>query len=130
MKRKDKGILLGIWGTCCYGTNPLFALPLFAAGITSNSVLFYRYGFALIIFGEGTGHLLKYFLNLFKTAAQKNFVENLFARSRSFDAAGCGFCNFFAYLVSELYLYRCRHCLNNFVYISDYGGTDDGDVFP
>lgn len=51
MKRKDKGILLGIWGTCCYGTNPLFALPLFAAGITSNSVLFYRYGFALIIFG-------------------------------------------------------------------------------
>ncbi len=51
MKRKNRGILLGIWGTCCYGMNPLFALPLFAAGITSNSVLFYRYGFALIIFG-------------------------------------------------------------------------------
>ena len=50
MKRKNRGILLGIWGTCCYGMNPLFALPLFAAGITSNSVLFYRYGFALIIF--------------------------------------------------------------------------------
>lgn len=51
MKRKNKGILLGIWGTCCYGTNPLFALPLFAAGMTTDSVLFYRYGFALIIFG-------------------------------------------------------------------------------
>lgn len=51
MKRKNKGTLLGIWGTCCYGTNPLFALPLYAAGITATSVLFYRYSFALIIFG-------------------------------------------------------------------------------
>lgn len=51
MKRKNRGILLGILGTCCYGTNPLFALPLYAAGITVNSVLFYRYALALIIFG-------------------------------------------------------------------------------
>lgn len=38
-------------GAACYGTNPLFALPLYALGLGVNSVLFYRYLFAVIIFG-------------------------------------------------------------------------------
>lgn len=51
MKRRSIGILNGIIGSSSYGTNPLFALPLFACGIGVNSVLFYRYFLATIIYG-------------------------------------------------------------------------------
>ncbi len=50
MSRNLKGILCGAVSATSYGTNPLFALPLFTAGITVNSVLFYRYFFAVIIY--------------------------------------------------------------------------------
>lgn len=43
-----KGYLLGIIGSACYGLNPLFALPLYQRGLTPDSVLFYRYFFAII----------------------------------------------------------------------------------
>ncbi len=51
MKRSTKGILNGIIAAASYGTNPLFALPLYASGIGVNSVLFYRYAFAVLIYG-------------------------------------------------------------------------------
>lgn len=51
MNTKTKGILNGAIASASYGTNPLFALPLFAAGIGVNSVLFYRYAFAVVIYG-------------------------------------------------------------------------------
>lgn len=51
MKRKNKGIALGMAAACSYGTNPLFALPLYALGFQVNSVLFYRYIFAVILYG-------------------------------------------------------------------------------
>lgn len=51
MTRKNKGVFLGMLGTCSYGTNPLFALPLYAAGMDVNSVLFYRYLGAVILYG-------------------------------------------------------------------------------
>ncbi len=51
MKTKTKGILNGAIASASYGTNPLFALPLFSAGIGVNSVLFYRYALAVIIYG-------------------------------------------------------------------------------
>ncbi len=51
MKRNTKGIINGLVGAVSYGTNPLFALPLFTYGIGVNSVLFYRYFFAVIIYG-------------------------------------------------------------------------------
>lgn len=51
MKRKNKGIALGMAAACTYGTNPLFALPLYALGFQVNSVLFYRYIFAVILYG-------------------------------------------------------------------------------
>ena len=41
------GYLLGALAGASYGTNPLFALPLLAAGIDAPSVLFMRYAFAL-----------------------------------------------------------------------------------
>ena len=51
MSEKSKGTLCGIVAAVSYGMNPLGALSLYRAGINTNSVLFYRYGFALIIFG-------------------------------------------------------------------------------
>ena len=50
MKRKAAGVLNGAIAAASYGTNPLFALPLYAGGIGVNSVLFYRYAFAVAIY--------------------------------------------------------------------------------
>ncbi len=50
MKRKLAGTIYGAVASMSYGTNPLFALPLFFAGIGVNSVLFYRYFFACILY--------------------------------------------------------------------------------
>ncbi len=46
-----KGYLTGAMAAACYGLNPLFTLPLYAAGMTADSVLFYRYAFALLMIG-------------------------------------------------------------------------------
>lgn len=51
MKLKTKGILNGITASASYGTNPLFALPLYHNGIGMNSILFYRYFLAVVIYG-------------------------------------------------------------------------------
>lgn len=51
IRRKLTGGLYGAAAAACYGMNPLFALPLINNGIGVNSVLFYRYVFAVIIFG-------------------------------------------------------------------------------
>lgn len=50
MNNNTKGILNGVIASTSYGMNPLFALPLYAQGVEVNSVLFYRYFFALIIY--------------------------------------------------------------------------------
>ena len=44
--RITTGYLLGIIAAISYGTNPLFAVPLYDAGLSVMSVLFYRYAFA------------------------------------------------------------------------------------
>ncbi len=51
MRRKIKGCLNGIIASMSYGMNPLFALPLYSKGIGVNSVLFYRYALAVVIYG-------------------------------------------------------------------------------
>lgn len=43
-----KGILYGCLAAICYGTNPLGALHLYAEGFAAESVLFYRFAFALV----------------------------------------------------------------------------------
>ena len=49
MRKKAIGMLNGITASVSYGTNPLFALPLYSyMGV--NSVLFYRYFFAVCIY--------------------------------------------------------------------------------
>lgn len=48
---KTKGYINGVLAAISYGTNPLFALPMYKLGMSVNSVLFYRYFFALILYG-------------------------------------------------------------------------------
>ena len=43
-----KGYIYGIIASVSYGLNPLFALPLYATGMKVDSVLLYRYGFAVL----------------------------------------------------------------------------------
>lgn len=45
-----KGFAAGILAAIFYGTNPLGTLPLYADGISSGSVLFYRYGISVVVF--------------------------------------------------------------------------------
>ncbi len=45
-----KGFAASILSAIFYGTNPLGALPLYADGISSGSVLFYRYGISVVVF--------------------------------------------------------------------------------
>lgn len=51
MNRRTIGFINGAIAAASYGTNPLFALPLYAGGIGVNSVLFYRYAFAVVMYG-------------------------------------------------------------------------------
>lgn len=46
-----RGVVNGMLTAICYGTNPLFAMPMILAGIGTNSILFYRYFFASLIYG-------------------------------------------------------------------------------
>ena len=48
---KAKGYVLGIIAATTYGLNPLFALPLYESGMDADSVLFFRYLFAIPILG-------------------------------------------------------------------------------
>lgn len=51
MDSKVKGFILGAVGGAAYGTNPLFAVPLYSSGISASSVVFYRYLSAVVIIG-------------------------------------------------------------------------------
>ena len=51
MTNKTKGFIYGAIAAASYGMNPLFALPLYAAGMNVDTVLFYRYFFATIVLG-------------------------------------------------------------------------------
>lgn len=51
MSSKTKGFIYGAIAAASYGMNPLFALPLYAAGMSVDSVLFYRYVFAVVALG-------------------------------------------------------------------------------
>lgn len=51
MKSVVKGYVYGTLSAVSYGTNPLFALPLYAVGLTAASVLVYRYLAGAILMG-------------------------------------------------------------------------------
>ena len=46
---KVKGFTMGGIAAASYGLNPLFALPLYREGMGADSVLFFRYAFALVM---------------------------------------------------------------------------------
>lgn len=97
MKRHSIGILNGIIAAASYGTNPLFALPLFNAGIGVNSVLFYRYFFALIIYGL--------WLKFYKKAnfkLSKNEILPLFILSMFFSFSSLTLFEAFRYIASGI----------------------------
>lgn len=77
MRRNSKGILNGAIASISYGTNPLFALPLYMNGIGVNSVLFYRYAFAVIIYGFWLKFVKNVHLNLTKKEFFPLFVMGL-----------------------------------------------------
>lgn len=51
MTKSTKGYILGAIAAISYGTNPLFAIPLYERGMEVPSVLFYRYAIATLILG-------------------------------------------------------------------------------
>lgn len=51
LSSKAKGFFVGAIAAASYGTNPLFALPLYAEGMNPDSVLFFRYLLAVPIMG-------------------------------------------------------------------------------
>lgn len=51
MNAKVKGYILGGIAATTYGMNPLFTLPLYKEGLDPDSVLFFRYLFAIPILG-------------------------------------------------------------------------------
>ena len=51
MGNKSKGYILAAIAAAAYGTNPLFALPLYQCGMNPDSVLFFRYLSAVPILG-------------------------------------------------------------------------------
>lgn len=51
MNAKAKGYVFGAVAAATYGMNPLFALPLYKAGMNPDSVLFFRYLFAIPVLG-------------------------------------------------------------------------------
>lgn len=48
---KTRGYMLGAVAAASYGLNPLFTLPLYGAGMGTDSVLFYRYLLAVAMLG-------------------------------------------------------------------------------
>lgn len=48
---KTKGFIFGAIAAASYGMNPLFTLPLYSAGMSVDTVLFYRYSLAVIVLG-------------------------------------------------------------------------------
>lgn len=74
MNSNTKGILNGIIASTSYGMNPLFGLPLYALGIGVNSVLFYRYFLAVIIYFIW----LKFFKKTSLKISQQEFIPLFF----------------------------------------------------
>lgn len=74
MRKRDRGYIYGTIAAVSYGTNLLFALPLYAGGIDVNSVLFYRYAFAALIYALWLKFVKKLPLKIKKEAILPLFI--------------------------------------------------------
>ena len=84
-----KGFVYGAVAAASYGLNPLFTLPLYADGVSADSVLFYRYGLGVVM------------LALLMKVQKQSFALH---RSEVLPLLVMGmlFCIFLAYSFSEL----------------------------
>ena len=73
MNAKAKGYILGSIAAASYGMNPLFALPLYKAGMDPDSVLFFRYLFAIPLLGI----MIKARGRTFKIQRKETFPEGI-----------------------------------------------------
>ena len=113
MNTKVKGYFLGAIAAATYGTNPLFALPLYKDGMDPDSVLFFRYLFAIPILGmmiKGRGRSFK----IEHKAAVPLIVMGLLVAF------------FFISFVPKLQLYGSRDCFYTSFRLSDHGRIDYG----
>lgn len=94
MNKKLVGILCAIGAAVCYGTNPLGALNLYAEGMNTPSVLFYRFGLAWVIIAA---------VMLFKVVSRKERLGVSWPEFRSLTALGLLF------IGSSLTLYLSFH---------------------
>ena len=111
MKRKTAGILYGAMGAVCYGTNPIFALNLYQQGLKTDSVLFYRYLTAVIIFGIWTHFFKKISLKI-----QKNEILPLFIMGILFALSSVTLFNSYLYIDAGVAYISC-FCSNYYVFI-------------
>ncbi len=72
--KNKKGLIFGSIAAACYGTNPLFTLPMYSAGIGANSVLFYRYALALFIYALWIKFVTKKSFAIHKNAILPLFI--------------------------------------------------------
>lgn len=68
MNAKVKGYILAVIAAATYGMNPLFALPLYQAGMNPDSVLFFRVVLIIlaVTFVVAASHLDTYIVRLRK----------------------------------------------------------------
>ena len=76
-KRRIIGTINGVIAAASYGTNPLFALPLYSRGMGVNSVLFFRYSIAVILYGVWLICFKRISLNLAKNEIIPVFLLGL-----------------------------------------------------
>lgn len=76
-KRRIIGTINGVIAAVSYGTNPLFALPLYSRGMGVNSVLFFRYSIAVILYGVWLVCFKRISLNLAKNEIIPVFLLGL-----------------------------------------------------
>lgn len=95
MSRNLKGTLYGAIAAASYGTNPLFALPLYAGGLGVNSVLFYRYTTAVLVYFV----ILKFIKKISLKISLKEFLP-LIILSILFTGSSINLFNAFRYIES------------------------------
>ena len=106
---KTKGFILGAIAAASYGMNPLFTLPLYSAGMSVDTVLFYRYSLAVIVLWH-----------------YDEISKAIFCHKKGRCAAtlhnGIIVCFLFFVPFHELQLYGCRHCFYHSVCLSGISG--------
>lgn len=113
MNSKTKGFIYGAIAAASYGMN--FTLPLYAAGMSVDTVLFYRYFFAVIVLGI----LMKMQHQSF-ALRKADILPLVIIRIVVFV--------FFLTTVHELQLYGCRNRVNDPVRLSGNGNGHYGSV--